>query len=177
MVRIFYDEEKGGFFDISGNDKSLIIKTKDDFDGVEPTGNSIAILDLLRLAQYTDNKDYQSKAKASLEFFSGDMSKQPSGMPQMLSALYFYLYKPKQIIITGDVNRPETKALIAEVNNQYIPGKILIIASKINDAELIPYLDGIIVDKNVQMAYVCENYACKLPTNNPVQLRKLLNEN
>lgn len=176
MIRIFYDEEKGGFFDISGNDKSLIIKTKDDFDGVEPTGNSIAILDLLRLAQYTDNKDYHTKAKNSLEFFSGDMSKHPSGMPQMLSTLYFYLYKPKQIIITGDVNNPETKALIAEVNKRYIPGKIHIIASKINDSALIPYLDGIIVDKNVPMAYVCENYSCKLPTNNPVQLSKLLNE-
>lgn len=176
MINIFYDKEKGGFFDISGNDKSLIIKTKDDFDGVEPTGNSIAILDLLRLAQYTDNKDYQSKAKYSLEFFSGDMSKQPSGMPQMLSALYFYLYKPKQIIITGDLSKPETKALIAEVNKRYFPGKILIIASQITDSQLIPYLDGIIIDKNVPMAYVCENYACKLPTNNPVQLSKLLNE-
>jgi hypothetical protein len=176
MVKIFYDNEKGGFFDVSGNDKSILIKTKEENDGAEPSGNSIAILDLLRLAQYTDNKDFQEKAKKSLEFFSGAMSKNPSNMTNMLSALSFYLYKPKQIIITGDPANPETRALIKEVNKQYIPGKILILASKIDSEQLIPYLPGIIGDKNKPMAYVCGNYACKLPTNNPVQLSKLLAE-
>jgi uncharacterized protein YyaL (SSP411 family) len=176
MIKIFYDNEKGGFFDISGNDKSLLINSKEDYDGPEPAGNSIAILNLLRLAQYTDDKDYYEKAKRSLEFFSGSMSKNPTSLTKMLSALSFYLYKPKQIIITGNTDSPETKALINEVNNQFIPGKILIVASKIDDESLIPYLSGIIVDKNTPMAYVCENYACKLPTNNSVQLYKLLNE-
>ncbi|MCB0723273.1 MAG: thioredoxin domain-containing protein [Ignavibacteriae bacterium] len=176
MISIFYDNEHGGFYDISGNDKSLLVRTKDEFDGAEPSGNSIAILDILRLAQYTDNKDFTEKGKKSLDYFSGFMSQNPNSMANMLRALSFYLYKPKQIIITGDPSSQETQSLINTVNKRFIPDKIFIVASKVDDNSLIPYLSSIVTDKTKPMAYVCENYTCKLPVNNSVQLEKLLDE-
>ena len=174
MVNVFYDREQGGFYDVSGNDKSLLMKTKETYDAAQPSGNSTAIMDLLRIAQYTDNKDLFEKAKKSLNFFSGELTERPSAMPRMLSALDYYLQKPMQIIITGSKDSPGTQSLLKEVDARYIPNKILILADGIEDKNMIPYLSSIIGASGETLAYVCENYACKLPTGDPVRLGKLL---
>ncbi len=174
MLQYFYDESGGGFFDTSGNDKSILVKTKEDYDSAEPTGNSIAIMNLLRLAQLTENEDYQTKAIESLELFSGKMNEQPYGMPQMLCALDFSLTKPKQIIIAGRRNDKLAYEMIREVQNHYIPDKILIFAEEGKLNKHIPFLESIIKPSDKTMAYICENYTCKLPVSDLGEFKKLL---
>jgi uncharacterized protein len=66
---LFYDEENGGFFDTTGRDPSILVRTKEWYDGAEPSGNSIAILNLLRIAQFTNNDHLAAMARKSLSFF------------------------------------------------------------------------------------------------------------
>ncbi len=176
MIKYFYDDSDSGFFDTSDKDKSILVRTKEDYDSAEPTGNSIAIMNLLRLSQLTENKDYYDKAEKSLELFSGKMTAQPYATPQMLCALDFSLTKPKQIIIAGKRNDKLAQDMIHEVHTHYIPNKILIFAEAGKENKLIPFLESIIKPIDKTTAYICENYTCKLPVSDLNEFRKLLEE-
>jgi uncharacterized protein YyaL (SSP411 family) len=172
-INNFYDNDKGGFFDVTESSKDIILKTKDSYDGAEPSGNSVQIMNLLRLGYMTDKKDLIEKAEKSLDIFSEELNRLPFSSPQMLCALSFYLNSPKEIILSGN---PEGKKLIEMINliyETYIPNKVLLFAS--DEMKIVTkIIDKIVKDGNKDEVYVCENYQCNLPVNNAEDLRKLL---
>ena len=176
--RQFYDKANGGFYDVSGSDKSILLRTKEWYDGAEPTGNSITILNLLRLAQMTGNQKYQTMAEESLSFFGQRLQETGEAVPQLLVALDFSLSKPKQIVIAGKVNDRHTGELLREVHLKFIPNKILLLADggegQQTLATYIPFIKGVTMLKGKATAYICENYACKLPTSDRKTVAKLL---
>ena len=176
--KLFYDREQGGFYDISGADKSILIRTKESYDGAEPTGNSIAILNLLRLSQMTDNQEWRSMADKSLAYFGGKLLNSPQGLAQFLVALDFSLSKPKQIIIAGKADDPHTKALLQEVHARFIPNKIILLADGEQGqktlAAYIPFIENVQMIDGKSTAYICENYVCQLPTSDREIVAKLL---
>jgi uncharacterized protein YyaL (SSP411 family) len=177
---VFYDGENGGFFDTSGKDSTLLFRTKEDYDGAEPAGNSIALWNLLRLAQMTDSAQWREMAERSLALFSERAKQQPQSMPQLLVALDFHLDKPKQIIIAGSLQRADTQKMLREVHRQYIPGKVVLLADGgAGQQFLIQYLPFLKTVKRLDgkaTAYVCEDYACKLPTTDAAVMLKQLKE-
>ncbi len=176
MLKTFYDPKDGGFFMTGGNDPSVIIRAKEEYDGAEPSGNSIATLLLLRLAEFTDRQDYRQAAEKTLSLFGSRMRSAPHIMPQMLCALDFYLAKPKQIII-ADAPRSErgkpADAMLRTVREKFLPNKIV---AHTDDrlVKLMPYTKEMKPMDGKATAYVCVNYACKLPTTDIEQLRKSL---
>jgi len=172
MIKYFYDHEKFGFFDTSGRDSSILLKTKEDYDSAEPTGNSIAILNLLRLSQILAKEEWFDIAYKSIRLFSAKISSQPYAMPQMLSALDFATNKPKQIVISGKHDSHEVHEMLLEIHKRFIPNKVLILTE--GDTELLKPWQ--IYKSDVPTAYVCENYACKLPVRTREELGKLLDE-
>jgi uncharacterized protein YyaL (SSP411 family) len=175
---LFYDGENGGFFDTSGKDSTLLFRTKEDYDGAEPAGNSIASWNLSRLAQMTDSGQWREMAQRSLALFGERAKQQPQSMPQLLVALDFHLDKPKQIIIAGSPQRADTRKMLREVHRQYIPGKVVLLADGgAGQQFLIQYLPFLKTVKRLDgkaTAYVCENYACKLPTTDVAVMLKQL---
>ena len=176
--RLFLDDKSGGYFSTSGRDKSVVLRMKDDNDSAEPAASSVAALNLLRLAQFRDDKQMEEQGKKTINAFSATLSRFPSAMPQMLVALDFSLNKPRQIVVAGKPDAPETKALLAQVHRLFLPNKILLLA---DGAEGQKYLG----EKNEAIramsmvdgksaAYVCENFTCKAPVTDPAELRKLL---
>lgn len=157
MLADFYDDKAGGFFQTDGRDKTVLVRSKEDYDGAEPSGNSMATLLLLRLAQMTGNEKYRQAAEKTLAAFASHMRNAPHAVPQMLCALDFYLAKPKQVILTG----PDPAMLRAQ-RSRYLPNKIVMVD------ESRPKLDG------KPTAYVCVNFACQLPTNDPSVLAEQL---
>lgn len=166
--QIFYDKEQGGFYDISGADKSILVRTKETYDGAEPTGNSIAMLNLLRLSQMLANQEYRSIADKSLSYFGEQMLKSPQVLPQALVALDFSLSKPKQIIIAGTADDSGTAGLFQEVHSRFIPNKIILLADGASGqktlASYVPFLESVQRISGKSTAYLCEDFACKLPT-------------
>ena len=176
--RLFLDDKSGGYFSTGGRDKSVVLRMKDDNDSAEPAASSVAALNLLRLAQFRDDKQMEERAKKTISAFSATLARFPSAMPQMLVALDFSLNKPRQIVVAGKPDAPETKALLAQVHRLFLPNKILLLA---DGAEGQKYLG----EKNAAIramsmvdgksaAYVCENFTCKAPVTDPAELRKLL---
>ena len=176
--RLFFDEKNGGYFSTSGEDKSVFLRMKDDNDGAEPAASSVAALNLLRLAQFRDDKQRSERARKTIDAFATTLSHFPSAIPQMLVALDAALSKPRQIVITGKKDAPETKALLREVNGHFLPKTVLVLA---DGAEGQKYLgeknDAIRAMSPINgksAAYVCENFTCKAPVTDPAELAELL---
>jgi uncharacterized protein YyaL (SSP411 family) len=176
--RLFFDEERGGYFSGTGKDESILLRMKEDNDSAEPAASSVAALNLLRLAQVSDEKRGPERAEKTIGAFSPQISHFPSAMPQMLVALDLSLGKPRQIVIAGERDSKETRALLTEVHQHFQPNKTLLLA---DGGEGQKYLE----EKNEALramkpvdgksvAYICENFTCQAPVSDPAALRKLL---
>src|SRR6266403_4161336 len=111
--RLFLDEKNGGYFSTSGKDESVFLRMKDDNDSAEPAASSDAALNLLRLSQFRDDKQLEDRARKTIDAFATTLSHFPSAMPQMLVAVDYSLSKPRQIVIAGQKDSPETKAILS----------------------------------------------------------------
>jgi len=175
---VFWDSKNGGYFTTSGADRSILMQTREDYDGAEPSPNSVAAMNLLRLWQMTDRKEWREKAEKTFAVFAGRLEKFPEAMPQLVAALDFSLSKPKQIIIAGQLGAPDTRTLLRLVHERYIPNKILLLADGGQGQKLLaqwlPFLEGVNRKQGRATAYICENYVCKLPTADPQVAARLL---
>jgi uncharacterized protein YyaL (SSP411 family) len=162
LISRFEDPGHGAFFSASGEDKSLVLRLKEDYDGAEPSGNSMAVTALLRLAQFTNREDFRSAAQRALEAFAPRLRAAPHGVPQMLAAYMLHTSKPKQIIFAG----PRPDGMLAEVYKRFLPGRVLIWlqeAARPFFAARIPATAEMRPLEGKPTAYVCENDSCQLP--------------
>jgi uncharacterized protein YyaL (SSP411 family) len=167
QVELFEDPEHGAFFSTAGDDPALVMRMKEDYDGAEPSGNSIAVLNLLRLAQITDRRDFRESADRALAAFGSRMVAAPVGVPQMLAAYEFALSKPKQIVIVGERDAPDTRRLLDALHSRFVPNRIVLLVdgqSRPALARYVPVVADMTALGGRATAYVCENYTCKLPT-------------
>ncbi|PYT32662.1 MAG: thioredoxin domain-containing protein [Acidobacteria bacterium] len=178
MSELFEDRQNGGFFSSPSGDASLVMRMKDDYDGAEPSGNSIAVLNLLRLAEMTNREEFREAAQKSLRAFASRMAGIPSGVPQMLVAYDFSLAKPKQIILVGARSTPDTAEMLHRLHARFVPHKIVMLVGDDRErktlAGWIPVIETMGRLGGKATAYVCENYTCKLPTAEPAKFAELI---
>ncbi len=169
QIRLFYDEQDSGFFDTSGEDASILFRAKEDYDGAEPSGNSIAAWNLMRLSQMLNRPEWWELAEKTTRVFARRLEKAPHAMPQLLASIDFGVDKPKQIILAGMAESEDTKALLRAVHGRFIPNKILLLADNGAGQKYLastsPELQSMTMLKGKATAYICENYECVLPTN------------
>jgi uncharacterized protein YyaL (SSP411 family) len=176
--QLFGDAKEGGYFDAGSSDPSLLSRTRDSYDGAEPSPNSTAAMNLLRLAQFTDRAEWRDKAQKTLSAFAARLQSTPEAVPALSSALDFRLTKTKQVLIAGDPASRDTRELLRQINTRFLPNKILLLADggagQQQLARWLPFVAGAHRMKDRATAYVCENYVCKLPTADPQVLARLL---
>jgi uncharacterized protein len=163
-LSLFEDKEGGGFFSSPANQRDLVLRLKDDYDGAEPSGNSVMALTLLRLARITGIEDFRRAAERTLEAFSGRMLAGGPGLPQMLVAQMFAMGKPMEIVLAG--SRDQQAGMLAEIRKRFLPNAVVMQASEA--PQTMPAID------DRATAYVCENFACKLPVTEAAALAELL---
>lgn len=180
QIELLWDGESSGFYETSGKDKSLLLRMKDGYDGAEPTGNSTAALNLLRLAQMTGNDAWHQKGTETIATFAERLTQYPMAMPQMLVALDFQLSKSNQIVIAGNPGAEDTRKMLQEVYQRFLPNKIILLAdgSKAQNllSKYLPFMANIHMLDGKATAYVCEDYACKLPTSDVTVMARLLED-
>jgi len=178
MRERFEDTEKGGFFSSPEGDDSLVMRMKDDYDGAEPSGNSIAAMNLLRLAQMTNRLDYREAAERTIAAFEPRLAVASAALPQMLAACEFLTSEPRQIVIAGEKESADTRELLRVVFAQFSPDRIVLLidsdASRAALTPAIPAIEGMRKLEGRATAYVCRDYACQLPVSNPDELAGLL---
>jgi len=167
-IELFEDRERGGFFSTTGDAEDVLLRLKDDYDGAEPSGNSVTALALLRLARLTGVADFAQAAERTLRAFASRLLGMPAGLPQMLVALEFSLAPPMEVVLAGPREDPVMTEMLRVTRGRFLPNAVVM------RAEDVP-ASGQAGDKTAcPTAYVCENYACNLPVTEPAELDKLL---
>jgi len=176
--RLFFSEKDGGYFSTSGKDESVFLRMKDDNDGAEPAASSVAALNLLRLSQFRDDQRMAERGRKTIDAFATTLSHFPSAMPQMLVALDYSLSKPRQIVIAGKKDAPETKGLLKEVRRHFLPKTSLLLADGSDGQKYLGEKNEAIramsMMEDKPTAYVCENFTCKAPVTDAKQLAELV---
>ncbi|MBI5820229.1 MAG: thioredoxin domain-containing protein [Verrucomicrobia bacterium] len=178
MIARFHDKAGGGFWFTPPGQTDIIARMKDDYDGAQPSGNSIAIADLQKLAQFTGHPRYAAIADESLRRLLPRFRQTPTAVPQWLCALDATLAGHRQIVIAGAPDAADTKAMLRAVRERYLPDIILLLADggprQAAMAKRLKFLASMKPLDGKATAYVCENYACRAPTNDLVKLLKML---
>jgi uncharacterized protein YyaL (SSP411 family) len=176
--QLFWDAKGGAYFSTAAAASDVLVRVKEDYDGAEPSPNSVAAMNLLRLSQFTDRREWRDRADATFKAQAAQLTQAGANLPQMAAALDFSLSKPKQIVIAGEPGAADTRAMLRLVHDRFIPNKILLLADggagQARLAEWLPFVKTMDRRDGKATAYVCENYACKLPTSDLATAARLL---
>lgn len=177
LMEDFWDGQSGGFYFTSSTSEELIARQKDVYDGAIPSGNSVALLNLIRLSRFTANIYYEKKASVLVKYFSGYISKSPSAFCMFMCGLDFLFSSSTEIVIVTNQNDKLTEDGINFIRSIYNPNKIVILKS--NDlnkdfVELLSFTEDMKIIENNTTFYVCRDYSCNQPVNTLDELEKLL---
>lgn len=179
MIELFEDKANGGFFDSGSDNEKLITRGKDAYDGAVPSGNSMAALALVRLAELTGRSDFEKQAERTLRAFANHLRRFAPAYPVMLMALDHYLGPRRQVVIIGERADPATRDLLGAAWSAFVPNRVLAFAEPSQVSALsreIPLLAGRVAKDGKATAYVCEDRTCQLPATTVEELRKQLKQ-
>ncbi|MBI4633768.1 MAG: thioredoxin domain-containing protein [Deltaproteobacteria bacterium] len=165
MIELFWDDENGAFFFTAKDHEKLIVRTKDFYDSATPSGNSLAALDLLKLAVVTGRDEYRVKAEHVFQNASTMAAESPSAFSQLLCALDYYFAGAKEIVLAGEKTAPSLGEFKKRVFRHYLPNAVVLFCDS-GDKDmplLIPSLQGKGPVHGKTAVYVCENFTCKEP--------------
>jgi uncharacterized protein len=169
MIAKFYDAADGGFWQSLAGTSDLILRVKDDYDGAEPSGNSVAMFALLKLASITGREDFRLPVQATLQLFAGRLQNQPAALAFMLHAVDFWLAEPRRVVIVGEKDSAEFQQLLRAAHSVYQPNKIILgnTGAVQEFARTLPAKDG-------ASACLCTGTACQPPNSDPARLKEML---
>jgi uncharacterized protein YyaL (SSP411 family) len=166
-----FADPAGGYFQTADDHETLLTREKPDYDGAEPSGNSVAYLNLLRLHELTTDDAYRTRADALLAAFGPRLVMRPSTMPYLLAGLEFEAVPVKEIVLVSPAGADALAPFVREIDRTFLPSRVLaIVGGGGPDAELTG-LVPLVVEKppldGRPTAYVCQRRVCKLPTVDP----------
>ena len=166
-----FEDADGGFFRTSDAHEAMLAREKPGFDNAEPSGNSVQLLNLVRLLEFTTDDRYRQRAERALRAFDATLSASPAAHAEMLLAVDFRIDTPKEIIIITPRARGDADPFLAELRTTFLPNRILSVVPEGDGfdlhASLVPLVDGKFARNGQTTAYVCENRICELPTTDP----------
>jgi uncharacterized protein YyaL (SSP411 family) len=167
--RELLEDEAGGFFASAHEDTSRLMRIKDDYDGAEPSGNSVAFLNVLRLSRITGQTEFEMSARKLLSVFQARLAAVPFGMPQMLAACEFDLAPQREIVVAGD----PVGNIVRLLRAKFDPNRILLHAGP-EIAHYQPSISEMHARGGATTVYVCEDFACREPVTREEDLAGLL---
>jgi uncharacterized protein YyaL (SSP411 family) len=178
MVERFRDADRGGFFFSPADRDDLIVRQKEVYDGAVPSGNSVALYNLVRLARLTAGGGYARLASETAAAFSRHVASQPSAFTFFLAGLDMELGASQELVIVGRRESEDTRALLDVAREGYHPGRVVLLRPEGEQADLIDELAPFTKDFGVldgrATAYLCSGFACERPVTSAEQLRDLI---
>jgi len=175
----FWDAEHGAFYFTPDDGEALLVRQKKIDDGAIPSGNAVAMSNLLRIGRITGNTTYEEEAATIGNAFAGQIGQAPSAFTHLMTALNFGVGPSYEIVIVGDAQASDTQAMLAALRSRFVPNKIVLLRPPgdapdlVNIAEFTEYQFAL---DDKATAYVCLNYYCELPTTEVDKMLELLGQ-
>ncbi len=172
MMERFYDPTLGGFWQTVQDTPHLLLRNKEDYDGAEPGGNSVAALALLRLSAICERKDWHLAAERTLRLLAQRLHQTPQAVPHLFLALDWILQEPRRVVIAGDPASPEVAGLVHAAHQVFYPHRVILGTQGPVESfarELRP-LNG------QAQAYCCTGTACQAPTSDKSVVQAFLRQ-
>ena len=175
LLEKFWDENEGGFYFTSATD--LIMRQKESIDGAIPSGNSIAMLNLLRLGRMTSDTELEEKAYRVAKAFSEEVNNFPSAHTSFVSSIDFMLGNSYEVVIAGNSSSEKTHEMVEIINSIYVPNKVVILRPTEEElppiTSIAPFTREMKEIEGSPAVYVCRNYACKSPVNDADKIKEM----
>ncbi len=170
MLEHFWDGEKGGLFFTPDDAKDLPLRQKEFYDGAVPSGNSAAMLNLLRLSRLTGDPGLEEKAQGLARALSSAAASQPLGHSMLLCALDFALGPSFEIALVGGLEDEDLLRMLEAIRSYFLPSKVVVAVSGAEIAKFAPFTESLVRLDGAATAYVCSNHRCLAPTTDPERM-------
>ncbi|MDF3059014.1 MAG: thioredoxin protein [Rariglobus sp.] len=180
MDSLFWDEAHGGYFNSRADDTSIVLRLKEDYDGAEPSSNSVAAANLLRLSGLFHDEVLRERALRTIEALRPQWAKAPHALPELLCAIERSLEAPRQVVLAGDPQAGDFLALAAVLRTKAGAHRAVLASPGGDDAGLwlarrAPWLAGMKpAPDGGALAYVCEGYTCRAPVATAAALHDIM---
>jgi uncharacterized protein len=169
MLAKFYDPQDGGFYESVAGAEDLIMRVKEDYDGAEPSGNSVAVLALLRLGAITGRAEFHNAAEKTLRLMAQRLHQLPQAVPHLLMGLDFLLHEPSRAVVIGSPNQHETIALLHAIHSVFQPHLVVL-----GNAGAVEPFAKTLPDRDAPVVFLCTGTACQPPTKDVQKIREML---
>ncbi len=179
MNESFWDDKNGGFYFTADDAEELIIRQKEVYDGAIPSGNAVAMLNLLKIARITGDPGYDDMAAKLGRAFSQTVEQAPMAYTQLLTALDFGVGPSYEVVIAGNSDSGDTKEMLGALRKEYVPNKVVLFRESDDGNEISSIAEFTKGQKAIDgkaTAYVCLNQICKLPTTDVKEMLELLSQ-
>lgn len=167
FVAHFWDEENGGFYFSADDGEALLTRRKEIHDSAVPSANSVAMLNLLRLARITGSAALEARAASTGRAFVSSVRQYPAGYTQFLSAIDFAIGPSFEVAIAGERDAEETQAMLRALGTRFLPNAVIVLrppGESPEISEIASWTEKLGVIDGRPTAYVCRGWACELPT-------------
>lgn len=172
MLEQFWDKTDEGFFYTSNDHEQLVTRPKSHYDGAIPSGSSVAVFALLRLAKIMDNEEYREKAARLLKLYLPFMARVPDQFSNFLCGIDFYLARDTEIVCVCPDKQTAEQTVFA-LESHYFPNKVVLFVEPHSKLKS-PLVEGRGTIDGKATVYVCQNYACDAPITDSAQLNDKL---
>jgi hypothetical protein len=174
----FKDDTNGGFYSTADYAESLILRTRDVFDGALPSGNSAMLMNLTFLGHLTGRSEYLDDASRLGRALAHEVDRVPQAHTHLLSALDLALGPSYETVICGDSRSEDTQRMLMALNKDFLPYNVVIFRPAETEqpeiAEIAPFTKFQTCIDGKPTAYVCQNYACSVPTTDTAEMLRTL---
>jgi len=174
-LSLFWDAEKEIFFDTGADQEALVVRPRNLYDNAVPSGSSVAIDWLLRLAVFFGEERYEPLALKALRPMADLMGRHPSGFGRYLTALDFHLGPVAEVALVWPAGPEDAASLVREIFGRYLPNRVVVGAAQGSPAAAgMPLLTDRPAVDGRPTAYLCRRFVCQAPVTDPQALARQL---
>jgi len=180
MTAHFQDAESGGFYLSADDGEEVLVRPKDIYDGALPSGNSVAVINLLKLAGLTGRHEYESLARRAIMSAGNELEREPRNHAMLLNALDMLENPRVEVVISARPDTEDAAKMISELRSIYVPSMVILLRDpdRVEElAQIAPFVREQEMKDDKATAYVCVRQSCSQPVNDVDEMRKLILNN
>lgn len=173
LLTDFQDQEHGGFYQSASDGESMIYRSKENYDGATPSGNSVATLALIKMARMIGMAHYEEAAVKALKAFASPVSRAPGNFSFYSLAVELLIGESAEVVLAGEVTDPLFKEMEAVIRENYLPS-VTVVHRPNADNNLVAqsdFLNAMKAQNGKATAFVCRNFVCEQPVNSAEELK------